>query len=118
MAEADPLLHPTDHRSDGPSDGDDWPARASATIVQYVGTVRDKTTGPALSASRNIVYILAMALIGVIVAILALVLLVRFLVTVTAYVPGVAEGETWLAYFVLGGIFLLIGAWLWRKKER
>ena len=109
-------------RSDVPvdslvSNADDWPARASATVVQYVGTVRDKTTGPALTASRNVVYILAMALIGVVVAILALVLLVRVLVVVTGYVPGVEDGETWLAYLILGALFIIGGAILWRKKE-
>ena len=96
---------------------DDWPAKASATIVQYVGTVRDKTTGPALSASRLAVYALAMALIAVIVAILALVLLVRVLVVATGYLPFVEAGETWLAYFILGALFMLPGLYLWRKKE-
>lgn len=97
--------------------GSDWPAKASATIVEYVGTVRNKTTGPALAASRNVVYMLAMGLIGVVVAILGLVLLVRVLVSVTAYVPSVDEGETWLAYLILGAIFMVGGAILWRKKE-
>lgn len=114
MADVDPLLGRPDPAA---SDGDDWPARASATVVQYVGTVRDKTTGPALVASRTVVYLLAMALIGVVVAILGLVLAIRVLVSATAYVPSVDEGETWLAYFILGAIFVLGGAFLWRKKE-
>jgi hypothetical protein len=96
---------------------DDWPARASATVVQYVGAVRDKTTGPALVASRNLVYALALGLIGLVLAVLVLVLAVRVLVVVTAYVPGVELGESWLAYLLLGGIFLVVGAILWRKKE-
>lgn len=115
MADAESLSA----RNDGSSDlaDDDWPARASATIVEYVGTVRDKTTGPALSASRSVVYILAMALIAVVVAILGLVLAVRVLVSATAYVPGVELGETWLAYLILGVLFILGGLVLWRKKE-
>lgn len=103
----DPLLGPVD----------DWPAKASATIVGYVGTVRDKTTGPALSASRVAVYALAMAMIAMVVAILALVLLVRLLVVLTGYVPGIDEGEVWLAYFIVGALFMLPGMYLWRKKE-
>ncbi|MEL7156793.1 MAG: hypothetical protein AAFN30_09365 [Actinomycetota bacterium] len=97
---------------------DDWPAKASATIVQYVGTVRDKTTGPALSASRVAVYALAMGLIALVLAFLALILLVRVLVVATGYVPGVGAGETWLAYYILGALFMLPGLFLWRKKER
>lgn len=115
MADADSL--PTRNDASPELDGDDWPARASATVVQYVGTVRDKTTGPALAASRSVVYVLAMALIAVVVAILGLVLLVRVLVSATAYVPGVEQGETWLAYFILGALFILGGMFLWRKKE-
>ncbi len=96
---------------------DDWPAKASATIVDYVGTVRDKTTGPALVASRYAVYALAMVLIAMVLAVLMLVLLVRLLVTATALLPFVEDGETWLAYYIVGGLFVLVGAVLWRKKE-
>jgi hypothetical protein len=96
---------------------DDWPARASATVVQYVGTVRDKTTGPALVASRNAVYFLAMGLIAFVAVILLLLLSIRMLVSVTAYLPVVEPGESWMAYLILGGIFLLAGMILWRKKE-
>ena len=96
---------------------DDWPARASATVAQYVGTVRDKTTGPALVASRYAVYALALALIGAVLAVLLLVLMVRVLVSATAHLPFVNEGEVWLAYYILGFGFLLVGMLLWRKKE-
>jgi hypothetical protein len=96
---------------------DDWPARASATVVQYVGTVREKTTGPALVASRYAVYAVAMALIACVLLVLLLVLLVRLLVTATALFPFVENGEAWMAYYILGFIFLLGGAILWRKKE-
>lgn len=96
---------------------DDWPARASATVVQYVGTVRDKTTGPAMVASRNVVYFAAMGFIAVVAAILFLLLAVRILVSVTAYAPFVEAGESWLAYLILGFIFLVAGMIMWRRKE-
>ena len=96
---------------------DDWPAKASETIVQYVGTVRAKTTGPALVASRYAVYSIAMVLIALVLAVLMLVLLVRLLVTATALLPFVEEGETWMAYYILAAIFVIGGGILWRKKE-
>lgn len=96
---------------------DDWPSKASATIVQYVGTVRDKTTGPALVASRYAVYVIAMVLIAMVLAVLILVLVVRLLVTATALLPFVEDGETWMAYYLLGAVFVFGGAILWRKKE-
>ncbi|MEM7273932.1 MAG: hypothetical protein AAF547_12680 [Actinomycetota bacterium] len=107
-------LGPTETTLDGDQD---WPAKASATIVQYVGTVRDKTTGPALVASRYAVYAMAMGLIAMVLAVLVLVLLVRLLVVATSLFPFIELGETWLAYYILGGLFVLIGAILWRKKE-
>jgi hypothetical protein len=112
----------TDRLSDSISDvslgsPEDWPAKASQTVVRYVGTVRDKTTGPALVASRNVVYALALGLIGVMLAILLLVLLVRLLVSATGELSFVDEGETWLAYYILGFLFVVAGMFLWRKKE-
>lgn len=99
------------------AEGDDWPSKASATVVHYVGTVRDRTTGPALVASRYAVYVLAMALIAVVLAVLMLLLMVRLLVSATGELPFVDQGETWLAYYILGALFVLGGAILWRKKE-
>lgn len=111
----DPL---TEAQALGTDAGDDWPARASATVVQYVHTVRDKTTGPALVASRYAVYLLAMALIAFVLVILLMVLAVRLLVSATGMLPFVELGETWLAYYIFGGVLVLAGAFLWRKKER
>lgn len=99
------------------SDRDDWPARASATVVRYVGTVRDKTTGPALRASRSVVYLAAAGLIGVLLAILLLILVVRVLVAATGALPFVDAGDPWLAYLVIGIVFLGVGMYLWRKKD-
>lgn len=96
---------------------DDWPSKASATIVHYVGAVRDRTTGPALVASRYAVYVLAMVLIAMVLAVVLLLLLVRLLVSATGELPFVELGETWLAYYILGAIFLLGGTLLWRQKE-
>ena len=42
----------------------DWPAQAADTIERVVGTVRDKTTGPALTVARAVVYGTFAALVG------------------------------------------------------
>lgn len=97
---------------------DDWAARASATVVSYVGTVREKTTGPALVASRYAVYVSAMVLIALVALVLLIVLLMRLLVVATGLFPFVDAGETWLAYYILGALFVLGGAVMWWKKER
>lgn len=103
---------------DRPIDND-WAAKATSSITQYVGQVRDKTTGPALVASRTAVYMLAIGLIGLVLLIVALLLLFRFLVVVSGeLLPFVEPNESWLAHYVLGGIFLGAGLFFWRKKDQ
>jgi len=81
-----------------------------------VGSVRDKTTGPALVASRYAVYFLAIGLIGIVLLMLTLILLLRILVLATGYLPFIDVGEPWLAYIILGVIFTVVGGWLWKKR--
>ena len=95
---------------------DDWPARLTQTVVGYVDTVRSSTTGKVLDKSRLLVYVLAAGLIGMVAAVIFLVLLVRLLVSLTALLPVIDDGETWLAYLVLGAVFTGAGAFLWRRK--
>jgi len=97
---------------------DDWPAKATLAITQYVESVRGKTTGPALVASRTAVYGIPIALVALIPLFLLTVVAYRFLIIVTGYAPGVAEGETWLANFALGTIFLVLMKICWGKKEK
>ncbi len=98
---------------------DDWAARATSSITQYVGQVRDRTTGPALVASRTVVYMMAIGLIGLVLLIVALLLLFRLLVVASGeLLPFVEPDESWLAHYVLGGIFLGVGLFFWRKKDQ
>ena len=43
---------------------DDWPAQAADTIVSVVEKVRDRTTGPAITATRAVVFGLLAAMLG------------------------------------------------------
>lgn len=95
---------------------EDWSARATSTIVGYVDTIRGATTGKALVASRVAVYGVAAALVGMMMAILMLIVMIRFLVVVTGYWDVVGEGGVWLAYWILGVIFLAAGALTWRMR--
>ncbi len=97
---------------------EDWSARATTTIVGYVDTVRGATTGKAMVASRLAVYGIAAGLVAAVMLILLLVLVVRFMVIATGYLPAVEEGQVWLAYWILGGLFLLAGAILWHMRGK
>ena len=79
--------------TDASSRGHDWLAQAADSIVDVVGTVRQKTTGPALTATRGVVY----GFLIVIVAVMAVVLLIVGLVRLVHNWVDV-----WLAYVVLG----------------
>ncbi len=88
----------------------DWPQRATETLVGRLDEVRVKTSGPAISVARMVVYgITAIPLV-----VMAIVLLVIGLVRVL----DIALDRVWLAYLILGGVFTLGGLVLWMKRPR
>jgi len=90
------------------SDGD-WADQAADTVVRVVDTVREKTTGPVLTAARAIVY----GIIGAFAALVALIVLVIALVRMLdVYLPG----AVWSAYLVLGIVFAGLGLFVWSKR--
>ena len=95
---------------------DDWPAQAADTVVRLVGQVRDKTTGPAITAARAIVYGLLAGLLGLTAGVLMAIGFVRLL---DAYLPSSVFGDThtWAAHLVLGVVFSGSGLFLWRQRH-
>jgi hypothetical protein len=93
----------------GLTDGD-WPAQATKTVVDVVGKVRDRTTGPITTAARGLVFGLFAAILGIVVAVLAIIALVRLL-------DEALPSGVWLAYLVLGFVFTLAGALVFRKRK-
>jgi hypothetical protein len=98
-----------------PVDTSDWPAQAADTIERVVQGVRDKTTGPAITAARWLVAGLFVLLAGTMVAILLAVGLVRVL---DAYLPDSVFGEqhVWAAHGLLGLPLFVLGLFLLRKR--
>jgi len=87
----------------------DWPAQAATSIEQIVTTVRDRTTKPVLTAARAIVY----ALVGGTLLIAAFVMLIICMIRLlNNYLPG----DVWVAYLVLGSVFVLTGLILWTLR--
>lgn len=97
-------------------DTTDWPAQAADTIERVVGTVRDKTTGPAITAARWVVYGTFSLLVGLAVLVLLAIAAVRAL---DAYLPDAVFGEehTWAAHLVVGLLFSLGGMAMWSKRK-
>jgi hypothetical protein len=97
-------------------DTTDWPAQAADTIERVVQNVRDKTTGPALSAARWSVAALFLLIAGTATVILLIIMLVRIL---DVYLPDSVFGEDhmWAAYGILGLAFSVAGLVLLRKRH-
>jgi len=93
----------------------DWPTPAADTIERVVGTVREKTTGPAITASRAVVYGLFAGIVGVAALVIATIAFIRVL---DVYLPDAIFGEThtWAAYLLVGGAFTIGGAFAWSKR--
>ncbi|MDQ6695961.1 MAG: hypothetical protein M3Z46_00700 [Actinomycetota bacterium] len=87
---------------------DQWPTQATDAIVTVVGKVRDRTTGPALTVARGVVYGLFAAILGVVATVLAITLAIRL---ADNYIPG----DIWIVYLVLGALFTIGGLLLWSK---
>jgi hypothetical protein len=88
----------------------DWPTQAADTVVRVVDSVRSKTTGPAITVARAVVYGLLAGILGVAALVLLAVGAVR---AIDSYVPG----EVWAAHLIVGSIFTLAGGFVWSKRR-
>ena len=85
----------------------DWAAQITDQIERVVSTVRDRTTRPALTVVRGLVYGVIAAVGAVTALVLLSIVLIRVLTELT--------GEAWIAFLITAGIFLVIGVFLMRK---
>jgi uncharacterized membrane protein YqjE len=92
----------------------DWTTDAVDTLENVIATVRDKTVLPAQKATKAVVFGLLVAFFVGTAFVMLGIALFRVLVVLT--------GEVWASYLILGGIFVLAGAFCWtlrtsRNKE-
>jgi hypothetical protein len=108
---------PRNRDAAAPDTSSDWAAQAADTIERVVGNVRDRTTGPALTAARGVVYGTFAALVGLAALVLATIAAVRL---VDSYLPEAVFGEenTWAAHLIIGLVFVIVGAVLWLRRRR
>lgn len=100
------------------SSAEDWPAQMAESIERVVGSVRDKTTGPALTVARAVVYGTFASVVAIAATVLFVIATVRI---VDVYLPDAVFGEshTWAAHLLLGLLFSIAGivCWLQRKPR-
>jgi hypothetical protein len=87
----------------------DWTTDAVDALDQAVGLIRDKTVVPAQKASRAIVFGLLVAFFVLVAVFLLTIALFRVLVELV--------GDVWLAYLILGGIFVIAGTFCWTLRS-
>ena len=92
-----------------PAPAKDWAAETADTIERLVAGVRAKTSGPLEKLARMLVYGLVALIVGLAAAVLAAVALVRAL-------DLALPGDVWAAHGLTGGIFVVAGLFLWRKR--
>ena len=88
----------------------DWTTEATDVIERTVATVRDRTVEPARAITRVVVY-------GLLAALIALPAVVMLIVGAFRGLVLLEQGYTWAAWFTLGGIFLLAGAFSWTRRN-
>ena len=87
--------------------GGEWPAQAADRIESVIGNVRRKTTGPAIVASRALVYGVVAIVFGLMAGILLLIAVLRGL---DAFLP------TWAVQMIIGGLLSLCGFICWSRR--
>ena len=92
-----------------PADDADWPVQATRSIVQVVDTVRDKTTGPVITAVAALVY-------GVVAAAAAGVVLILVTAATIRGLELLLWRKVWLAYLIVAVVCLAGGLVAWSRR--
>ena len=86
----------------------DWTVQVADSIESVVGSVRDKTAVPLETIARTLVYGIVLGTMGMTALVLTTIIAIRLLSLVL---------EVWAAYAIIGGLFTLLGLFLWRKRR-
>jgi hypothetical protein len=93
-----------------------WPSTLADQVERVVGTVREKTTAPAIHAARAVVYGLLIFIIAIPVVVLLVIVITRGLQSFLDLFMTWAQA-VYVSYFLLGGILIVVGALLFSKRH-
>jgi hypothetical protein len=102
---------------------DEWPAQAADAIVRVVDSVKQKTTVPAETAAKALIYGPAIALFGTVLLVVLTLAFFRGFERLLIWIGEVTgapifEQPMWMVYVFVGVVFTLSGGWLLRKSRR
>lgn len=93
----------------------EWPAQATDAVVKLVDQVRAKTTGPAITIARGLVFGLVVAVLGLTIAVVLLVFLIRL---TTELLELAWDGaDVWLTYTIYGVLFTVVGLVVFSRRH-
>jgi len=92
-----------------------WAADLADTVERVVGSVRDKTTKPLVTATRAVVYGMFAGILGIAALILALAVTTRGLQALLD-IPLRRSASVYISYLIVGGIFSLAGVFVLSKR--
>jgi hypothetical protein len=88
----------------------DWVVTLTDNIDRIIGSVRDKTTRPAITVVRGIV-------LGVVAAFAGIIALVLLIVGLVRLVNNLVPGPVWIAYLIMGSVLAVAGLILMRLRQ-
>ena len=93
-----------------------WATQFADTVERVVGQVRQRTTDKIVLLARALVYGLIAGLLGIVVAILAVIFSIRGLQSLLDLLMPWSRA-VWVSYLLFGGILLLLGLLMMRKRR-
>ncbi len=93
----------------------DWAPNLANTIERVVGSVRDKTTKPLLTAYRAVIFGLVAAFGGAVALVLAIIMMVRGVVALFD-IGFDHHNSVWMTYLVIGAVFSVGGLVAMKKR--
>ncbi len=94
----------------------DWVINTSNMIEGVIDRVRDGAVVKLTTLVRAIVYGALLAIVGVTALVLLTIVFVRMLDIYLDYIAFLPE-NVWLADFVAGAIFIVLGLFVWSKRS-
>jgi uncharacterized membrane protein len=92
-----------------------WATEVSDRITTFVGNVRDKTANNAAKVVRGLVFAMLALFLALAIVVLLLVMLTRLMQSVLD-IWLAWDKAVYLSYFVIGGLFTIVGALLISKR--
>ena len=92
-----------------------WATDLADTIERVVGSVRERTTKPLVTASRGVVFGLLAGILGITAVVLLIIILTRAMQALLD-IWFRHEMSVYLSYFIIGGIICLGGLFVLSKR--